>query len=56
MIYRGRPAEPLFDLSSMTPAQLEAVEFYSSAMQVPARYGNADAVCGVLALWTRRSR
>jgi hypothetical protein len=56
LVYRGRPHEQLFDVNSLAPEQIEAVEFYASQIQTPARYGGPDSVCGVLVIWTRRSR
>lgn len=54
LVYRGRQGEPLFDVNSLAPSKVEAVEYYASAVQTPARYGGPDAVCGVLVIWTRR--
>jgi Carboxypeptidase regulatory-like domain len=36
-----------------TPQQLEAVEIYRSAAELPPQYGGPDAACGVILLWTR---
>jgi len=54
LIYRGRDGEPLFDLNSIAPSQIEAVEYYASPVQTPARYAGPSSVCGVLVIWTRR--
>jgi hypothetical protein len=35
------------------PNQIEAVEIYRSAAELPPQYGGADAACGVILLWTR---
>jgi hypothetical protein len=35
-------------------SELEAVEIYRSAAELPAEYNSASSACGVLALWTRR--
>lgn len=56
MVYRGRPREPLFDVNSIAPAQVEAIEYYSSRMQAPARYSGSESECGVLVIWTRKRR
>jgi hypothetical protein len=53
-VYRGDPGEPLFDLNSITPRSLEAVEYFAGPSQVPAKYNKIGATCGVLLLWTRR--
>jgi hypothetical protein len=47
-------APPLFDLGSLRPEQIEAVEVYSSASQVPAQYNKTSAGCGVILVWLRR--
>jgi hypothetical protein len=47
------------DVGRFTPDEIEAVEYYASAAQVPARYTDvstaSSASCGVLVLHTRRS-
>lgn len=35
------------------PDEVEAIEVYTSAMEVPGRFGGLGAKCGVIALWTR---
>jgi hypothetical protein len=55
VVYRGRNGDPLFDVNSIRPDQLEAIEYYASAVEVPIEYGSVDATCGVLVLWTRRT-
>jgi hypothetical protein len=49
-----QPTEP-FDLSTVAPEQLEAVEWYASPSQTPLQYSRSGSQCGVLVLWTRRS-
>lgn len=51
----GRPTEP-FDVNSIPPNTIEALEYYSSNLQTPHKYNNANADCGVLVIWTRRVR
>lgn len=53
--YRGRRGEPLFDVNSVTPSQLEAIEYYAGPAVTPAEYSDLGAGCGVLVLWTRRN-
>jgi hypothetical protein len=36
-----------------TPQQIEAVEAYRSASELPPQYSGVDAACGVILLWTR---
>lgn len=35
-------------------SELEAVEVYRRATEIPAEFGGSDSECGVVALWTRR--
>jgi hypothetical protein len=50
----GIHLEP-FDLGrEIIPSDLEGIEIYRSAAQVPAQYGGATSSCGVILLWTRR--
>lgn len=60
LVFNGRPTAdghwpPLFNLNSMNPAQIEAIEFYASAAETPLRYSGMESHCGVLVIWTRRS-
>lgn len=45
---------PLFDVNQISPNQIEAIEYYSSASQIPPRFNRTDSACGVLVIWTRR--
>ncbi len=36
------------------PSQVEIVEVYRRASEVPGEYGGSSAQCGVIAVWTRR--
>jgi hypothetical protein len=47
--------EPLFNLNSINPAQIEAIEFYASPAETPLKYSVMESQCGVLVIWTRRS-
>ena len=47
--------EPLFDVSTFTAYQVEAVEYYAGAAETPLKYQRNDPRCGVLVIWTRRS-
>ena len=48
------PTEP-FDISTIPPEQVEAVEYYDGGAQTPLKYSRINARCGVLVIWTRRS-
>ena len=53
-VYSGNPGEMLYNLNNVVPKSLEAVEYFSGASQVPAKYNRTGSACGVLLLWTRR--
>lgn len=48
-----RPGVPLFDVNTLPPAHIEAMEVYTSAAQVPIQYNRTSSSCGVLLIWTR---
>jgi hypothetical protein len=48
--------DPLFDINSIAPEQIEAIEYYSGAAEVPLKYSNTNSDCGVIVIHTRRSR
>lgn len=48
-----QPSGGLFDINSMPPEQLEGIEVYTSASQIPAQYNRTANGCGVILLWTR---
>ena len=49
------PTEP-FDVSTIAPERIEAIEFYAGAAQTPPKYSRMGSNCGVLVIWTRRAR
>ncbi|MCC6429624.1 MAG: carboxypeptidase regulatory-like domain-containing protein [Gemmatimonadaceae bacterium] len=54
-IYSARNGEPLFDIRTIIPSEIEALEYYSNPAQTPARYSQLGATCGVLVIWTRKA-
>ena len=54
LVYSASPFAPLFDVNSISPSEIEAIEYYSGAGQIPPRYNRTNAQCGVLLIWTRR--
>lgn len=48
-----QPESGLFDVNSIQPSQLEAIELYPSAGQIPAQYNKTSNGCGVMLLWLR---
>ena len=52
-----RPDDPLFDINSIRVDQIETIEYYVGATQLPGRYQGPGAdACGVLVIRTRSSR
>jgi hypothetical protein len=45
---------PLFDLNTISPASIEAIEVYSGPSQTPAKYMKLNSDCGVMVIHTRR--
>ncbi len=54
-VFSGRVGEPLFNLNSITPDRIEALEYYAGVAQVPAMYAGTNDACGVLVIWLRRT-
>ncbi len=46
--------EPLFDINSVPVAEIEAIEYYASPAQTPARYNTLNSNCGVIVIHTIR--
>jgi hypothetical protein len=51
----GQPPMPLFDLNSIRPDQIEAIEYYSGPAQTPAKYSDLNSACGVLVIHSRKT-
>jgi hypothetical protein len=47
---------PLFNLSSLRASEIEGIEVYSSASQIPAQYNKTSGGSGVMLIWTRTGR
>lgn len=56
MYYVEDPARPWFHRDLFELAGLEAVEVYRSPAEVPQEYGGASEQCGLMLLWSRRTR
>jgi hypothetical protein len=54
IVQTGKPTDPLFDLRTLQPDDIEAIQWYASALQVPAEYNSRESKCGVLVIHTRR--
>ena len=46
----------LFNLNSIQPNEIEAVEVYTGMGQIPAQYNKTSGGCGVMLIWTRDGR
>lgn len=54
LIYNSKGgAVPLHDVNSIPPDQIESIEAYASASQIPAQFNRTSGGCGVLVIWTR---
>jgi outer membrane receptor for ferrienterochelin and colicin len=49
----NRPSDFRID-DVVSPASVEGIEVYRGLSTVPPEFLNPDAVCGVIAIWTRR--
>jgi hypothetical protein len=54
LVYAGKDEEPLFDVNSIAPSQIEAIEYYAGPAQTPPEYSGLNSTCGTLIIWTRR--
>ena len=53
-LYTG-PGGIVPDINSFSPAEIEAIEFYTGPAQTPVKYSRLDSHCGVLVIHTRRT-
>jgi hypothetical protein len=42
-----------FNVNSIDPGQVSAIEFYAGAAQMPAQYNRTGSACGALLIWTK---
>ncbi len=54
MLMYGRPGDPPFDVNTIAPEEIEAIEYYASAAVTPMEYSTLNSACGVIVIWTRR--
>lgn len=54
LLYGAMNGQVVPNISNILTSDVEAVEFYASAAQTPARYSRLNAHCGVLVVHTRR--
>jgi hypothetical protein len=53
-VFTPGDSQPLFDVNSLNPSAIEAIEYYRSSAETPAKYSSPSASCGTLLIWTRR--
>ena len=58
MVYSSASSRqmPLFNLNSIDPRNVKAIEVYTSTSQIPPQFVRMGAGCGVMVIWTRASR
>ncbi|MFI5230097.1 MAG: carboxypeptidase regulatory-like domain-containing protein, partial [Gemmatimonadales bacterium] len=44
-----------FDINSISPDDIESIEYFAGPSETPARYSGLNSVCGVVVIWRRRS-
>jgi outer membrane cobalamin receptor len=42
-----------YNIDSLMPHDVEAIEIYAGPAQVPAQFGGANSACGIVLIWTR---
>ena len=53
-VYEGKRNELPFDLNSISPDIVVAMEYYRGMSYVPAEFGKERTTCGTLIIWTRQ--
>lgn len=48
------PSGMVFNLNSLSPSEIEGVEYYVGLGEIPPKYNRTGSVCGVLLMWTRQ--
>jgi hypothetical protein len=49
----GQPADP-FDLNTIAPMEIEAIEWYAGVSETPPKYSARSSACGIMVIHTRR--
>lgn len=52
-VYNPVKDAPLFDVNSISPTEIQAVEFFAGPSETPPEYGGTGASCGTLLIWTK---
>ncbi|MBK8250742.1 MAG: carboxypeptidase regulatory-like domain-containing protein [Gemmatimonadetes bacterium] len=53
MVFNGAPGQPAFDVNSLQPGEIAAVEYYGGPSRVPAGLNATSGACGLIGIWTR---
>ena len=53
-VYEGKRGELPFDLNSISPDIVAAMEYYRGMSYTPAEFGKERTTCGTLIIWTRQ--
>jgi hypothetical protein len=51
----GGEGSERFDINSLSPEQVESIEYFAGPAETPAKYSGLNSSCGVLVIWTRKS-
>lgn len=52
-VFTGRRGELLFDVNSVPPSQIAAMEYYGGSSSLPPEFNVGGNTCGALVIWTK---
>jgi hypothetical protein len=52
-VFGSDPGESLFNINTIQPSSIQAIEYYRSRAETPIKYASYRADCGTLLIWTR---
>jgi Carboxypeptidase regulatory-like domain/TonB-dependent Receptor Plug Domain len=53
MVYNGTPGQAPFDVNSLQPGDISAIEYYGGPSRVPVGLNATSGACGLIGIWTR---
>ena len=53
VVYNGIEGEPPFNINSISPDEIEGIEYYASGATTPVEYNTSRNACGLVVIWTR---
>jgi hypothetical protein len=56
LVYDSSRKMPLFNVNSLLPSDVEGIEVYTGAGQMPVQYNKTSGGCGVMLIWSREPR